>query len=33
VKEYFTLNGHHFPVADEAKHLPQYSRLAVDPVI
>ena len=33
VKEYFLLNGRHFPVADGAKHELIYSRLPVDPGI
>lgn len=31
VKEYFMLNGKHFPVADGSKHVPQFSRVPVDP--
>jgi hypothetical protein len=31
VKEYFKLNGHHFPVAEGSKHELMYSRLEVDP--
>ena len=31
VKDYFTLNGKHFPIADGTKHLPQFNRLPVDP--
>ena len=31
VKDYFTINGRHFPVAEGSKHLPQFSRLSVDP--
>ncbi len=31
VKEYFKLNGKHFPVAEGASHIVQYSRLPVDP--
>ena len=33
VKEYFRLNGHHFPVAEGAKHELIYSRFEVDPGI
>lgn len=31
VRDYFTLNGRHFPVAEGSRHLPQFSRLAVEP--
>lgn len=31
VKDYFTLNGTHFPVADGDAHAQKFSRLAVDP--
>ena len=31
VKNYFTLNGNHFPVAEGSKHVPQFSRLSVEP--
>ena len=31
VKEYFTLNGHHFPIAEGNDHEIVYSRLPVDP--
>jgi len=33
VKEYFKLNGRHFPVAEGSQHVPQFSRLAVEPSI
>jgi len=33
IKDYFTLNGHAFPVAEEGKHDVIYSRLPVDPKI
>ena len=32
VKDYFTLNGKHFPIADGTKHLPQFNRLPVDQI-
>ena len=31
VKDYFTLNGKHFPIADGTQHLPQYNHLPVEP--
>lgn len=31
VKDYFTVNGKHFPVAEGSKHLPVFSRFAVEP--
>ena len=31
VKEYFKLNGKHFLVAEGSRHVPQFSRLAVEP--
>jgi hypothetical protein len=31
VKDYFTLNGRHFPVAEGAKHVIQYNRLSIEP--
>ncbi len=33
VKDYFTLNGRHFPIAEGSRHLPTFSRLTVDPSI
>ena len=31
VKDYFTLNGKHFPVAEGSRHVPQFSRLSAEP--
>ncbi len=31
VEDYFTLNGHHFPVAEGHAHEIQYNRLSIDP--
>jgi hypothetical protein len=31
VKDYFQLNGKHFPVADGSKHIPVFTRLPVEP--
>jgi len=31
VKGYFKLNGRHFPVAEGSRHLPQFSRVPVEP--
>lgn len=33
VKDYFKLNGKHFPVADGHKHVPHFSRLPVEPAL
>ena len=33
VKDYFTLNGTYFPVAEGSKHVPVFSRLPVEPAL